>query len=266
MLSTLAMRGWAVRRIAHNPKQANDAAIGLFERALAVDPQVVRRWSAWLRPWPIGCVDLQKRRSERDIVRAEDWAERAVVAQPDNSAAHTAKAYGIVRQAAAMVASHPAEAETGIADNSNNAEAHRFSLGCSTQLCLGRGEDGSRGSKPHFPAKPRDQRCVPAPSAAVGLRTSTPFLAAQWEQGGRMVRQARVAPANAVHASISRPPTPGPATTSGGPGGRDRNCRESPSRLHRADLGRHPHADDPTFKTQVARIADGLRKAGLPEE
>ena len=114
------MRGWAE---AYRPqsKASHDAAIGLFERALAVDPQLVPALVGLAQTLAYRMLDLQSDDPKSDITRAEDWAERAVVAQPDNSAAHTAKAYVLFakRQWSQAIA----EAETAIADNPNNAEA-----------------------------------------------------------------------------------------------------------------------------------------------
>ena len=76
-----------------------------------------------------------------DIARAEDWAERAVVAEPDNSAAHMAKAW--VFFAKRQWPQAIAEADAAIAADPNNAEAHAprgF-----WKLYLGRAEDGFSG-------------------------------------------------------------------------------------------------------------------------
>ncbi len=58
--------------------------------------------------------------------------------------------------------------------------------------------------------------------------------------------------------------------------GHDREAKETAARLHKRDPGWDPWwilwlqmymdaNDDPTFKAEVARIIEGLRKAGMPE-
>ena len=89
----LSLRGWAEHYRSVASKTNEDAAVGLFERALAIDPHLV--------PAMVGLADglvdrviyLHSDDPKSDVARAEDWAERAVVAEPDNSAAHDANAW-----------------------------------------------------------------------------------------------------------------------------------------------------------------------------
>jgi hypothetical protein len=84
-----------------------------------------------------------------DIARAEDWAGRAVVAQPGNSAPHWAKAFVFVakRQWPQSIA----EAEAAIAANPNNADAH--ALHSVSKMYLGHSEEGFSGLEPTAAAR-----------------------------------------------------------------------------------------------------------------
>ena len=82
-----------------------------------------------------------------DVARAEEWAERAVVAEPDNSVAHLAKAYVLgfgKRQWAQAIA----EADAAIAADPNNAEAHAQRV--SGRCFSAKARTASPGSKPRF--------------------------------------------------------------------------------------------------------------------
>ena len=191
----LSMRGWGERYRDYTSKASQDAAVSFFERALAIDPQ--------LGPPMVGLartlVDRVRLRHSvdpnSDIARAEDWAERAVAAEPDSSAAHMAKAWVFVQER--QWAQAIAEAEAAVADDPNN------------------------------------------PEAAVGPQNWYAFV--------------DLAAANAW-------------------AGHDKDAKEAVARLQKAYpgftvqtwLGIH-FSDDPTFNAQYARIAEGLRKAGLPE-
>ena len=118
----LSMRGWVEIRRPFS-KASQDAAVGLFERALELDPQLVPAMVGLASSLTYRVADLHSVDAKGDVARAEDWAERAVVAAPDNSAAHLAKAnmlaFGKQQWAQAI-----AEAEAAIADNPNNAAAY----------------------------------------------------------------------------------------------------------------------------------------------
>ena len=147
----LSMRGW-VEAYRPTSKPSQDAAVGLFERALAIDPQLVPAMVGLAQTLAIRVRNLHSDDPKSDIARAEDWAERAVVAEPDNAAAHMAKAnvFTTKRQWPQAIA----EAETAVNDDPNNADAHAaYSF---WKLFLGRGEDGFSGLETAFRLSPRD--------------------------------------------------------------------------------------------------------------
>jgi class 3 adenylate cyclase/TolB-like protein len=253
----LSMRGWAEAFRPYS-KSSNNAAIGLFERALAIDPQLV--------PAMIGLAEALVDRTEflhsddpkGDIARADDWAGRAVVAEPDNSAAHYAKArvFFEKRQWPQAIA----EADTVIVDNPNNAEAHAARGWW--KLYLGRSEDGFSGLETAFRLSPRDPE---VPQWQTNVCVLHNFLA-QWEQAIEWCEKARAGAPEFLYALVHLA-----AATAWA--GHDQEAKEAVAQLQKlypsytvqTYVGTH-YSDDPTFNAQRARIVEGLRKAGLPEQ
>jgi tetratricopeptide (TPR) repeat protein len=119
--------------------------------------------------------DLRSNDPKGDVARAEDWAERAVVAEPDNSVAHLAKAYVLgfgKRQWAQAIA----EADAAIAADPNNAEAH--AQRGFWKMFLGQSEDGFSGLETAFRLSPRDPDVPIWQYNMCGLHAHL----AQWEQ------------------------------------------------------------------------------------
>ena len=252
----LAMRGSA--ELEHKSKASQDAAVGLFERALALDPQLVPAMVGLAVFFGRSGDGPSQQRSEMRHRARRGLGERAVVAEPDNSAAHMAKAYVLgfgKRQWAQAIA----EAEAAIAADPNNAEAH--AQRGFWKMFLGQSEDGFSGLETAFRLSPRDPD---VPFWQFNMCDLHAHLA-QWEQAIEWCEKAHAgAPEFCTRSSNSPPPTPGPATTRRRKRPRP-NCRKSipasPCRHGRAFIG----TDDPTFNAQYARIIEGLRKAGLPE-
>jgi len=254
----LSMRGWAERYRGFTSKTNEDAAVGLFERALAIDPQLVPAMSGLAETLVNRVTWLHSDDPKGDIARAEDLAERAVAAEPENSAAHMAKAnvFLLKRQWPQAIA----EAEAAIAADPNNAAAHaRRGF---WKLYLGRAEDGFSGLETAFRLSPRDPFVPLWQFEICNLHTSL----AQWEQAIEWCEKARAgAPENLymlVHLAAANAWT-----------GHDKEAKEAVAQLQKAYpgftvqkyAGLH-FSDDPTFNAQRARIVEGLRKAGLPEE
>jgi adenylate cyclase len=252
----LSMRGWAEAFRPYSPS-SNNAAIGLFERALAIDPQLVPAmvglpWTLWHRT-----EQLHSNDPKSDIARAEDWAERAVVADPSNSAAHMAKA--LVLFAKRQWSQAIAEADAAIADDPNNAEAH--AARSFWKLFLGRAEEGFSGLETAFRLSPRDPR-VPLWQANVCYLHN--YLA-QWEQAIEWCEKAVASAPENLFAWVH-------LAAANAWAGHDKQAREAlaqlqkvyPSYTVQSYAGTH-YSDNLTFNAQRARILEGLRKAGLPE-
>jgi adenylate cyclase len=255
----LSMRGLA--EAFRNDFPSNDAAIGLFEHALAIDPQLVPAMVGLAQTLIIRTEALRSNDPKSDIERAEDWAERAVVAEPDNSAAHYAKArvFFAKRQWPQAIS----EADAAIADNPNNAEAH--AARSFDKLYLGHAEDGFSGLETAFRLSPRDPEVQMWQLNVCVLHN---FLA-QWDQAIEWCEKARTRSAQSgpvflyawVHLAAAYAWL-----------GRDKEAKEAAGQLQKVYPGytvqkyaTTHYSDDPTFNAQRARIIEGLRKAGLPE-
>ena len=168
------MRGWVERLNGSGSKENQNAAVGLFERALALDPKLVPAMVGLTRALVDRVTGLFSDDPKSDIERAEDWADQAVKAEPDNSNAHMAKAnvFFAKRQWAQAIS----EAETAIAANPNNAEAHADQG--FWKMFLGRSEEGFSGVETAFRLSPRDPSVPSWQFYTCHLHTHL----AQWEQ------------------------------------------------------------------------------------
>jgi adenylate cyclase len=252
----LSMRGWTelYRPVS---KASHDAAADLFGHALALDPQLVPAMVGLAQVLEIGLTNQYSVNPKGDIARAEDFAERAVAAEPDNSAAHLAKAdvFFAKRQWRQAIA----EAETAIADNPNNAGAH--ARDGFYRMLLGRSEEGFSGVETAFRLSPRDPSVPYWQYMVCHLHSHL----AQWQQAIDWCNKAHAgSPGNwyplvdlaAANAWV----------------GRDKDAKEAVAELQKVYPGFTVQkwagihwTDDPTFNAQYARIVEGLRKAGLPE-
>jgi adenylate cyclase len=238
-------------------KSINSEVIDLSERALALDPQ---NESA--------LVDLAFALNDRvtnmwsddpagDIARTEKLVDSALALQPDDARAHMAKAQVFFNKHQWRAAI--SQAEAALADDPNYADAHaERSL---YNMFLGHSEDSFAGVEtalrlsPRDPAVPWWQFFMCAPQAQLG----------HWEQAiewcGKSIAGgiqsffpfALLAAANAL-------------------AGHGEEAKEAAAQLQKVYpgftvqtwLGIH-FTDDPTFNAQDQRVAEGLRKAGVPE-
>jgi tetratricopeptide (TPR) repeat protein len=250
------MRGWAEVFRPYS-KSSNEAAIRLFERALAIDPQVVPAMVGLSRTLIDREEQLLSNDPKNDIARAEDWAERAVVAEPDNSAAHRAKAW--VFFAKRQWPQAVAEADAAVADNPNNAEAH--AARSFQKLYLGHADAGFSGLETAFRLSPRDPE---VPLWELNYCTLHNFLA-QWEQAIEWCQKAVASAPDYLWPWIH-------LAAANAWAGHDKEAREAVAQLQKVYpvftvqkyVSTH-FSDDPTYNAQRARIYEGLRKAGLPE-
>jgi len=254
----LSMRGWVEIRRPFS-KASQDAAVGLFERALELDPQLVPAMVGLASSLTYRVADLHSVDAKGDVARAEDWAERAVVAAPDNSAAHLAKA-NMLAFGKRQWAQANAEAEAAIADNPNNAAA--YAVAGFWKMFLGHSEDGFSGLETAFRLSPRDP-IVPVWQVEVcGLHAHL----AQWEQAIEWCEKAHAGAPWDFHSLVD-------LAAANAWAGHDKEAKEAAAQLQKVYPGftvqkwmGDPWSADPTFNAQYARIVEGLRKAGLPEQ
>jgi tetratricopeptide (TPR) repeat protein len=155
-----------------------------------------------------------------------------------------------------------AEAETAIAYDRNNAGAHQ--LAGHLKQWLGRTEDGIAGIETALRLSPHDGG-VPLWQSYLCRGYS---LLGRWEQAIERCEKAIAA---------STPAKPWVLVQLAGAyawAGHDKEAKEAVTRLHDLDpnftvqtyLTNANFYDEPTYKAQAARLAEGMSKAGLPEE
>jgi tetratricopeptide (TPR) repeat protein len=254
----LTMRGWAILNSNPDKTTLHDAA-RLFERALALDPQNV--------PAMIGFVDtltwrLNTNQSDDragDLARAEETADRALVLQPHNSKAHWIKGY--VLQAEHQWGPAIAEAEAAIAEDPNNADA--YASADYRKVFLGHAEDGFKGIETALRLSPRDPSVPWWQYYKCRLHANL----AQWEPAIEWCNKSAAANPR------SWQPFMGLAAANAW-AGHMKEARDAAAQLQKVYPGftvqtflgfYSNYSDDPTFDAQDQRIAEGLRKAGVPE-
>jgi tetratricopeptide (TPR) repeat protein len=255
------MQGWALINSVDDKERFNDG-MKLFERALTLDPKNVQAMIglATVLQWRI-FHDWSDDR-ERDWGRTEGLIKRALALQPEDSMLRMANTEDLAWKNQWRPA--VAEAETAISYNRNNAlayeDAGRF------KQYLGRTEEGVADLKTSLRLNPHSNG---VPYRQWELCRAYNLLG-RWEQaiewcqkviaGSPVITEATdvlvdLAAANAW-------------------AGRDKEAKEAVARLQKARPGftlqqlwpEDQTTDNPDFKGQWARIVEGLRKAGLPDE
>jgi adenylate cyclase len=254
----LAMRGWALINPTDSKERFNDA-IRLFESALSIDSQnvqamtglaLVLQWRAfdgWSDDWT------------RDQARAERIIDRALTLQPENSWLHEAYAEVLANKHEWRAAI--AEAETAIAYDRNNALAHA-AMGYWKQF-LGRSEEGLADVETALRLSPHDGGVPSWQYFICSLHTKL----GNWEQAIEWCNKS-IAGDPELFAPLVN------LAVADAWAGHDKEAKDAVARIQKARPGfslqkldpRDQWTDDPTFKTQWARLVEGLRKAGLPEE
>jgi TolB-like protein len=252
----LVMRGWTV--LNSNPDKAalGDAA-AVFERALALDAQNV--------PAMIGLAQALASRADMywsddrpgDIARAEETIDRALALQPHNSFAHVTKGY--VYEAKKQWGPAIAEAEAAIAEDPNSAGA--YADASFRKIYMGRSEDGFAGIEKALRLSPRDPSVPWWQYYICHLHTHL----AQWEHAIEWCSKSAAGIPQAWYPYLD-------LAADNAWAGHMKEARDAAAQLQKAYpgftvqtlLGMH-WTDDPTFDAQYQRLAEGLRKAGVPE-
>ena len=252
----LVMRGWTV--LNSNPDKAalGDAA-ALFKRALALDAQNV--------PAMIGLAQALASRADMywsddrpgDIARAEETIDRALALQPHNSFAHATKGY--VYEAKKQWGPAIAEAEAAIAEDPNSAGA--YADASFRKIYMGRSEDGFAGIEKALRLSPRDPSVPWWQYYICHLHTHL----AQWEHAIEWCSKSAAGIPQAWYPYLD-------LAADNAWAGHMKEARDAAAQLQKAYpgftvqtlLGMH-WTDDPTFDAQYQRLAEGLRKAGVPE-
>jgi TolB-like protein len=120
-------RGRAVR-LRSNSRDVHTQAVGMFERALALDPRSVEAQSLLASALAMRMLDGVTDSEAADLARAEGLVTRALAASPRSPTAHMAK--GDVLRARGRSPEAIAEYETVLAINRNDADALDFLADC----------------------------------------------------------------------------------------------------------------------------------------
>jgi TolB-like protein len=254
----LAMEGEAMLH-SRRSEEALNGAIGLFERALALEPQNARAMRGMAISLTRRFHHLARRDDPSvDLARAEEMIDGALAIQGKESETHRIK--GMVLAAKHEWRPAIAEAELAVALDRNNAKANAdASL---WKMYLGRSEEGFAGVETAFRLSPRDSA---APTWQFGLCLLRLHLA-QWDEAVDQCNKAVAAGPQSWY------PLVGLAAANAW-AGHHNEARKAAEQLQKiypgftAETWAGIHwSDDPTFSAQNARIVEGLRKAGLEEQ
>ena len=254
----LVMHGETILQSKRSMESLNDT-IGLFERALVLDPQNARA----MRDLAVSLIRRVNRTRwsndpSSDIARAEKLIADALAVQRDDSESHRVK--GMVLSAKRQWGSAIAEAELAIALDHNNAKAHADAS--FWKMYMGHSEDGFEGIETAFRLSPRDSAGSTWQHFSCELRAHL----AQWDAAIDSCNRAFAGNPDNWRALVN-------LAAANASAGHDKEAQEAVAKLRDLypDLTVRTFAsihwsDDPTFNAQYQRIVEGLRKAGLPEQ
>jgi TolB-like protein/class 3 adenylate cyclase len=232
-------------------------AVTLSQRALALDPQNVRALTTLASALIFRVINDWADDRAGDVARAEKAIDAALVLEPHSSSVHLARSW--LFSAKAQWGSVKAEAETAIAEDSNNANAYA-QIGAS-KLFLGRSEEAFADIETALRLSPRDPGAPWRKFDICHLHTRL----AQWEEAIDWCTKAAVALPQVMMPLAF-------LASANAWAGHEKEAKEAAAKLEKVHPGftiqsfaSPSWSDDPTFKAQGLRIDEGLRKAGLPE-
>ena len=252
----LAMRGW-VKMNTQFTRETSQEAVGLFNRALALDPNNVSALVGLADALAFRVIQQYSDDPAADVARSGTAANQAIVAEPDSSQAHMARVWALYSKQQYREAID--EAETAIGLDPNNPSAH--AQAGIMKAFLGRSEEGFGGLEtalrlsPHDPTVPTWQFLM-CPS----IRISRNGTGRSNGAAGRSLAIRRTGSLTLDLAAAQ------------GSLGHDKEARDAAAQLQKVypgftvqkSAGIH-WTDDPTFNARYQRITEGLRKAGMPE-
>ena len=256
----LALQGEAIFLRYGPSRDELDSAFGLCERALEIDPSNVRALSILAERYATRLTGMQSIDREADIRLAEDFASRALAADPNSYHAHHAKARSLIAQKRAEEAIIEAERSLRL----NPSFIPTYLDFCQANLALGLPE-----------------KTIEYADRAMRLSPPDPYLYVFYAQEGLahiMLGRDDRAVACLRQAVANNPRFPSPiaylaaalALT-----GLDAQAKETlqrylslPGAKTRTIAGwkAMAYSDNPIYLAFRERIYDGLRRIGMPEE
>ena len=251
------MRGTAILASSNFDKSASDDAEKLFERALALDPKYEPAMTFLAIVLAVRADNRWSEDRAGDIARAEGLLSSASALEPDSTWVHWTKGY----IHAMKDEWRPAltETEMAIADDRNNARA--YGNAGLYKMDLGRSQDGIADIEAALRLDPHSTDVPVWQSRLCYLRAHL----GQWEEAIEQCEKAVAA----------RPDDNGSLADLAAAyawAGHDKEAKETAAELQaRAPKflqGIHTYMDahdDPTYMAEMARLMEGLRKAGMTE-
>ena len=253
----LAMRGWATMRGGYN--QANlDAAIGYFERALRLDPELtqakiglaaglVNRFGAFR----VGNLAV-------DFPRADALLTSALAAKPNSAWAHLARAE--LQFQRGRIDEAFSELDVAIENDQNLAAAH--GLRGAIRVFLGQAKEGIPEIETALRLSPRD----PSRNVWEANICHAYALLEQWEKAVERCTKSIATDATFYFPYVNLVAAYGWLNR----GYEAKNAIASLLKLRPSFTVNYAEklwfSYDPTFEWEEHRILEGLRKAGIPEE
>jgi TolB-like protein len=271
----LRMRGEALVSNPSAGRSTWDEALKLFERAHALDPQDARAMRLLANALAIRALhrwseDSSERaaaaylsvtggatpKEAADIARAEQLLDAAVALQPDEASIHATK--GFIHFTKQEWTPALTEVEIAISDDRNDPWSYAFAG--LFKSYLGRSADGVRDIEtlrlsPHDYGVPQWQDWL------CNLHANL----AQWEQA---IEVGEKAAAGMPESNGERTYILGRLAAAYAWVGRDKDAKETIAQLRKADPNYMRHFqslleahDNPTYRTELARVIEGMRKA-----
>ncbi len=256
----LALQGWTLLN-QPDSKERFGEAIKLFERALSTDPQNIRAMTGLALTLCFRAGDQWSDNFQRDAARAGGIVKRALILQPENPMLHYAYACALSMKNSFRAAITENEAAIALDRNTSKAYGDNGLY----KMLVGRGEEGLADLQtalrlnPYDSANPTYYYYICLLNNALG----------RWEQAIDWCTRSLAADPELTDPLFQ-------LAAANAWAGHDREAREAVAKIEKAHPGStiqnlNPIDEwapdpDPTFKAQWARIVEGLRKAGLPDE
>ena len=253
----LWMRGAAILASNNFNQAASNDAMQLLERALALDSKNERAMTFLAIVLTVRAQNHWSDNSSGDLARAQELLNAAFALQPDDTWVHYAK--GDILSIKGQWRPALAEAEMAIADDRNNSRA--YGNAGFYKMHLGRSADGIADVETALRLDPHSSD---APFWQANLCYLQAHLA-QWEEAIEQCGKALAAKPDDSELFAALAAAYAWA-------GHDKEARETAAKLRAREPSlmqtlqtRMASHDDPIYKAEIARIMDGLRKAGVPD-